>query len=141
MPEHIKITVEDILEKKGKGDKPYWVLRNNGDGFFAWEKELMEGVEKGKTYEFDIEPGKYPKILSKPKLVDVPAAPEKPKEANAPRNFEDVKSLRINRAVALQTATEIYKSIVRPSDDPAAVGDGVKKLAAEFEAWLNKEKV
>jgi spore germination cell wall hydrolase CwlJ-like protein len=65
MEEKRRFRVEKILEKETSDKKKFWVLRNNREGYFVWEKGLLTGVDIGSLIEIIVTKTdtKFPKVM------------------------------------------------------------------------------
>jgi len=126
-----QIEIEDVLEKQNAEDKYYWVLRSKGEGYFVWDKKLLEGIEIGDKVTITYAPGKFPKVSEIVKSEGSGAQAEGPRSDEV----ETVsKQQSIHRSVALQCAVEFGKDIDIAEGYKRA--SKVVKMAKEFLGFL-----
>jgi len=125
--EKLKIEIDEILAKQNAQKKNYWILRSQGEGYFVWDKKLIEGVSKGDTVTITYEPGKFPKVSEIDKGILLPVEPTNETEGEV----ETVsKQQSIHRSVALQAAVEFLKT------DPERHDEEVVRVANTFFNFL-----
>jgi len=155
MPKNEQTTfvLESIVEKP-----KFYVLRNNGDGYFVWDPDIKKKIRAGEIQEgdkikVDYTPGEWPRVnkiyvMEKgtgPLPQEEGAAPGKPSEIQDHKNAEyahiqELKEMKIMRSVALKAAVEIYGPMSEEvsSEDITVF---VENLADKFLAWLSKDGV
>jgi len=114
--EKLKIEIEDVLTKKNAENKVYWILRSKGEGYFVWDKKLLEGIEIGDTVTIIYVPGKFPKVTE---IIAEGGSKPQPTDETESEVETVSKQQSIHRSVALQAAVEFQKS--DPKRDPKTV--------------------
>ena len=133
MNETISIRVEHILEKATKTGKPFWILRNNGDGYFVWDSKLMKDIVEGVMATITHDGGEFPKV-SEIKDITAPKEGYKPAASRADNT---------DRRCALITAKDIAM-VIYPTSGKSVSEDlpkQVTKIADYFLAYLKDELV
>ena len=147
-----EFTIETIVKK----DK-FYVLRNNGDGYFVWEPELKHmirdgEVDEGDTVKLEYIPGEYPKVKDIEVLKHGSSSPdadedddEKYSDAHSQGNkslrqfmkstTDDVRETHIVRGCALKCAIDSIGEL-HGGDDKNIYAKMVTDLAFEFEQWI-----
>lgn len=126
-----QIEIEEIKEKQTQEGKDYWVLRSKGEGYFVWEKKLIEGVNEGDTVTITYEPGKFPKVSE---IVKSEGSGAQAEGARSDDEETVSKQQSIHRSVALQCAVEFGKDIDIAEGYKRA--SKVVKMAKEFLGFL-----
>ena len=57
-------TIDSIEARKTKNQKPYHLVKIDGEAYWVWEANLIKDVAEGDNVDFDYEGDEYPKLTS-----------------------------------------------------------------------------
>lgn len=130
--------VEEILDKRSSGGKPYQLVRLEGEenGFFDWAKAAKKaGIKRGDVVSMEIEDGDYPRIESIRIGGGAKSAPARP--ATAADQLRQSRDERIARESVLKSAAQLVASHSDTMRKPLNnLADDVTALATVLFDWV-----
>ena len=108
----MEFRIEQILDKATNTGKSFTVIRNNGDGYFVWDRKLMAGINVGDKVRIEYSGDKFPKVLALAKIESAKVKQETvhesiPSTAEDSPEFSNYNKAHF-RAIAINVVMECY---------------------------------
>jgi len=134
----VKIDIISLEKRLNKAGDAFFIISSKNDKYYLWKPELAKGLGVGQTIRIDVQPGRWPRILSieKDEAVHSPT-PVGSNMETVPVPSSASSSIKYSvRGLALIASSIAFKWDPQIDQDPDMAMKRIKAYAELFEFWI-----